>query len=62
MIPRMRKPRLAAGAVRFFLFIVLIAAAGLHGTAGAAEVLPEKDRQKIAAQLQDLTGEVRMRP
>ncbi len=57
---RMRTPRLAAGAVRFFLFIVLIAAAGLHGMAGAAEVLPEKDRQKIAAQLQDLTGEVRM--
>jgi len=46
--------------VVFCWSLLLIAAAGLWWTAGAAEVLPEKDHQKIAAQLKDLTGEVNM--
>lgn len=54
-----REKRLAAGTV-FFLFILLLSAAGPWRTAGAAEVLSEKDRQKIGAQLEDLTGEVNM--
>jgi len=55
----LRRPQSVAGKVLSFS-ILLILAVGFWWTAAAAEVLAEKDRAKIEAQLQDLTGEVNM--
>jgi glutaredoxin-like protein len=54
----LREPRCVAGMV--LAFLMLVAAGGLTGTAGAAGVLSEKDHAKIEAKLKDLPGEVNM--
>ncbi len=56
----LRKAGAFAGSLMVLLSFLLIPIAGLMGTAGAAGVLPEKDREKIGEQLKDLAGEVNM--
>ena len=55
-----RKNQFVASTLVLCLSILFIVAVGLWRAAGAAEVLKEKDRQKIKEQLKDLTGEVNM--
>jgi glutaredoxin-like protein len=55
-----RKLRALAGPLLFLLAFPLVLVAGTMRMADAAEALSQKDREKIGAQLQDLTGEVHM--
>jgi len=56
----LRRPQLMIRMVLFSVSTLLLVTAGDWRTADAEGVLPEKDRQKIEAQLKDLTGEVNM--